>query len=83
MTESAETGVLDQLRDLGRQNGATIGRILANGNLGVAEEGSDGKMHATVRIPLQTTTAPDRLQLELTWSDASGDLGFYEAELTR
>ncbi len=39
--------------------------------------------HATLRIPLQTPTAPARLQLELTWSDASGDLGFYEAELTR
>ncbi len=39
--------------------------------------------HATVRIPLQTATAPPKLQLELTWSDASGDLGFYEAELTR
>jgi hypothetical protein len=39
--------------------------------------------HATVRIPLQTPTAPDHLQLELTWSDASGDLGFYEADLTR
>ena len=50
MTESAETGVLDQLRDLGRQNGTTIGRILANGKLGLAEEGSDGKMHATIRI---------------------------------
>ncbi len=39
--------------------------------------------HATVRIPLQATTAPPGLQLELTWSDASGDLGFYEADLTR
>ncbi len=39
--------------------------------------------HATMRIPLKTTAAPNPLQLELTWSDASGDLGFYEAELTR
>ena len=40
--------------------------------------------HASVRIPLKTTAnAPHRLQLELTWSDASGELGFYEAELTR
>jgi len=38
--------------------------------------------HATVRIPLKTVTAPSRLQLELTWSDASGELGFYEAELS-
>ena len=33
-----------------KQNGATIGRILANGNLGHAEEGPEGRMHATVRI---------------------------------
>jgi hypothetical protein len=38
--------------------------------------------HATVRIPLKTATAPTSLQLELTWSDASGELGFYEAELS-
>ena len=44
MTDSAKTGVLDQLAALGKQNGATIGRILANGNLGVAEDGPDGKM---------------------------------------
>ena len=50
MSGTAETGVLDQLKELGRQNGATLGRILANGNLGTAEEGSDGKMHATIRI---------------------------------
>ena len=39
MTDSAKTGVLDQLAALGKQNGATIGRILANGNLGMAEDG--------------------------------------------
>ena len=50
MSDSAQTGVLDQLAALGKQNGATIGRILANGNLGMAEEGPDGKMHATIRI---------------------------------
>jgi PQQ system protein len=50
VSESADTGVLDQLAALGKQNGATIGRILANGKLGMAEEGSDGKMRATVRI---------------------------------
>ena len=37
---------------LAKQNGVTIGRILGRGNVGVAEEGSDGKMHATVRIPM-------------------------------
>jgi len=40
------------IESLAKQNGATIGRILGRGNVGVAEEGSDGKMHATVRIPM-------------------------------
>jgi PQQ system protein len=34
-----------------KQNGATIGRLLANGNLGHAEERSGGRMHAQIRIP--------------------------------
>ena len=34
-----------------RQNGATLGRILGRGNIGFAQEGSDGKMRATIRIP--------------------------------
>ena len=46
------TGVEQQLQELGKQNGATIGRLLATGNVGYAEEGPDGRMHATVRIPL-------------------------------
>jgi PQQ system protein len=50
VSESAETGVVDQLAALGKQNGATLGRILANGNLGTAEDGPDGKMRATIRI---------------------------------
>jgi PQQ system protein len=33
-----------------KQNGATIGRLLANGNIGHAQEGPEGHMHATVRI---------------------------------
>jgi PQQ system protein len=33
-----------------RQNGATLGRLLANGNVGQAEEGPDGSMRATIRI---------------------------------
>ena len=37
--------------ELDKQNGSTLGRILGRGKLGRAEEGSDGKMHATVRIP--------------------------------
>src|SRR5436305_7106059 len=68
-------GVEKELAELGRQNGATIGRLLANGNLGRAEEGPDGRMHARIRIP------PD----ELVWDPAvlilphGGDL---ELELT-
>jgi PQQ system protein len=48
MTTEAE----QLLPELMKQNGATIGRLLANGNVGRAEEGADGRMHATVRIPL-------------------------------
>ena len=37
---------------LDKQNRATIGRLLTyGGGLGHAEEGSDGRMHATIRIP--------------------------------
>jgi PQQ system protein len=36
---------------LDKQNGATLGRLLGRGTVGHAEEGSGGKMHATVRIP--------------------------------
>jgi len=45
------TGVAQALPELEKQNGATIGRLLANGNLGHAEERSDGRMHAEIRIP--------------------------------
>jgi PQQ system protein len=45
------TGVEQELPGLRKQNGATIGRLLANGNLGRAEEGPDGRMHARIRIP--------------------------------
>ena len=37
--------------ELDKQNGTTLGRILGRGKLGRAEEGADGKMTATVRIP--------------------------------
>src|SRR5690348_18383749 len=43
-------GVEKELAGLGKQNGATIGRLIANGHLGRAEEGSDGRMHARIRI---------------------------------
>lgn len=36
---------------LAQQNGTTIGRVIGRGTVGHAEEGSDGKMRATVRIP--------------------------------
>ena len=36
---------------LDRQNGATLGRMLGRGRVEEAEEGSDGKMRATIRIP--------------------------------
>ena len=36
---------------LDKQNGATLGRILGRGTVGHAEEGADGIMRATVRIP--------------------------------
>jgi PQQ system protein len=36
---------------LDHQNGATLGRILGRGRVGLADEGADGKMTATVRIP--------------------------------
>ena len=41
----------ETLPDLDKQNGATLGRILGRGKVGHAEEGPDGKMRATVRIP--------------------------------
>lgn len=40
------------LEGLGKQNGVTLGRVIGRGNVGMAEEESDGKMRATVRIPL-------------------------------
>ena len=39
-----------EVEGLDKQNGAALGRILGRGRVGVAEEGSDGKMHATIRI---------------------------------
>jgi PQQ system protein len=44
------TGVEQELPGLLKQNGATLGRLLANGNLSRATEGPDGKMRATIRI---------------------------------
>lgn len=36
---------------LDKQNAASIGRLLATGDIGRAEEGPDGRMRAKVRIP--------------------------------
>jgi PQQ system protein len=36
---------------LDTQNGAMLGRMLGRGSIGEAEEGSDGKMRAKIRIP--------------------------------
>jgi PQQ system protein len=44
------TGVEHVLPELMKQNGATIGRLLANGNVGRVDEGADGRMHGRVRI---------------------------------
>ena len=49
MAATADKTVIE---GLAKQNGVTLGRVLGRGNVGVAEEGSDGKMHATVRIPM-------------------------------
>jgi len=54
------TGVEQLLPELTKQNGATIGRVLAIGNVGRAEERADGRMHATVRINID----------ELAWDPA-------------
>lgn len=37
--------------------------------------------HHGLRIPLHTADRPPELELELTWSDESGQLGFYQASL--
>ncbi|MBO0748647.1 MAG: hypothetical protein J2O47_09850, partial [Acidimicrobiaceae bacterium] len=43
------SGLVNEL-GLDKQNGAVLGRLLANGNIGKAEEGPDGRMRATIRI---------------------------------
>ena len=40
------------IKVLDEQNGVALGRVLGRGTVGVAEEGADGKMHATIRIPM-------------------------------
>jgi len=50
VSQTAQSPSVD-VPDLDRQNGAMLGRMLGRGSVGVAEEGPDGKMTATVRIP--------------------------------
>ena len=50
MSDLADTRA-QEVPDLDRQNGATLGRILGRGSVGHAEDGPDGKMRAKVRIP--------------------------------
>ena len=52
MSQTAQDrSVEEEVAALGRQNGATLGRILGRGSVGLAEEGADGKMRGTIRIP--------------------------------
>jgi hypothetical protein len=50
---------------------------LASAELGVVGA------HRTLRIPLRTAGRPDELQLEVSWSDTSGEFGLYQTELSR
>ena len=49
-TPTGERAAMLSKLGLDRQNGGTLGRLLANGNVGQAEEGPDGRMRATIRI---------------------------------
>ncbi|MEV0702989.1 MSMEG_3727 family PQQ-associated protein [Saccharopolyspora sp. NPDC050389] len=51
-TTSGELSALVSELGLDKQNKASLGRLVAHGGLGHAEDGADGRMHATVRIPL-------------------------------
>jgi PQQ system protein len=50
VSQSAQSSAVE-VPNLDHQNGATLGRILGRGKVGQAEEGTDGKMTATIRIP--------------------------------
>ena len=51
VSEIAQGRAAGEVPDLDRQNGATLGRILGRGRVGQAEDGPDGRMRATIRIP--------------------------------
>jgi PQQ system protein len=59
-TAKEELSVVVRELGLDKQNKATLGRLLAHGGLGHAEEGPDGRMRAQVRIALD----------ELAWDPA-------------
>jgi PQQ system protein len=50
VSDTAQARAAEEVPDLDRQNGATLGRILGRGRVGTAEDGPDGKMRATIRI---------------------------------
>ena len=47
----SDKSAVKDLPALDRQNGATLGRLVAHGGLGRAEEGPDGRLRGRVRIP--------------------------------
>ena len=52
MSQTAQDQSVEEVvAALGRQNGTTLGRVLGRGSVGLAEEGADGRMRATIRIP--------------------------------
>jgi PQQ system protein len=50
-TTSADRSAQLAAAGLDGQNKTALGRLLGTGTIGHAEEGPDGRMHATVRIP--------------------------------
>jgi hypothetical protein len=64
-------------------NGSSLEQslVVEDGSLNLAALSVVGG-HDLVRIPLKTAARPSRLRVELSWSDASGELGLYKAELT-
>lgn len=51
MAISEELSAVISELGLDRQNKAALGRLVTHGGLGYAEEGSDGRLHARIRIP--------------------------------
>ena len=65
-------------------NGSTLDKCPLVGHEGSGLAEIEGvKAQAGLRIPINSSTTPDKLQLDLSWSDASGALGFHKVELDR